>query len=324
MVKLSSKKEERYLIKLLVVTGDFSKYISPSFHYLLNEVAKLTHLTVWHEPGNIKEIINSLPSRPDFIFINEFGETNSPKLSGLDSLDIPYAINLHDLHYHIDQRKELLKSLNPKAIFTYYRDKFYDWYPEYSSIMRWLPHHANTDIFKDYGLNKEIDFLLMGAIHPTIYPLRYKILETMQHKSGFVYYKHPGYRNIEDHEKNTTFAGEKYAQEINRAKIFLTCNSHYNYTIMKYFEVLACRTLLLAPVSPEILDLGLIPGKHFVSITEDDFEEKAEYYLYHHEEREKITEEGYRFVQEYHSTIQRARQFVSLISDMISINNLNR
>ncbi|MED1203676.1 glycosyltransferase [Heyndrickxia acidicola] len=308
-------------LKLLVITGDFSKYVSPEFHYLLSEVAKLTDLTVWHEPGNINDIINTLPARPDFIFINEYGETNSPKLSGVDTLEIPFAVNLHDIHYHIEQRKEELRSLNVKAIFTYYRDSFEEWYPEFSSKMRWLPHHANTHIFKDYGMNKEIDYLLMGAVHPTIYSLRYKILEAMQNKPGFVYHEHPGYRNVEDHEKDTTFAGQRYAQEINKAKIFFTCNSIYNYTVMKYFEVLACRTLMLAPASPEILDLGFIPGKHFISITENDFLEKAEYYLHHNEEREAIALEGYRFIQEQHSTAQRARQFVNMVSDLIEKEN---
>jgi spore maturation protein CgeB len=305
-------------LNLLVITGDFSKYVSPEFHHLLNEVGKLSELTLWHEPGDIKDILNTLPSRPDFIFINEFGETNTPKVSGLESLDIPFAVNMHDIHYHKAQRREELKSLNARAIFIYYRDKFEEWYPEYVSKMRWLPHHANTNIFKDYGLKKEIDFLLMGAVHSRIYPLRYKILKTMQNKPGFVYHEHPGYRNIENHEKYTTFAGEKYAKEINRAKIFFTCNSIYKYTVMKYYEVLACKTLLLAPVSPEIIDLGLIPGKHFVAITEKDFLEKAEYYLRHDKERETIAQEGYQFVRKQHSTVQRGRQFVAMIKDLLS------
>jgi hypothetical protein len=305
-------------IKLLVVTGDFSKYISPSFHYLLNEVARLTDLTVWHKPGDINKIVDSLTSRPDFIYINEFGETNSPKITGLETLDIPYGINLYDIHYKRDERKERLKSLNPKAIFVYYRDKFEEWYPEYAHKMRWLPGHATISVFKDYGLKKDIDYLLMGAVHPRIYSLRYKILEVMQNKPGFVYHEHPGYRNIKEHEKNTIFAFEKYAREINRAKIFFTCNSIYKYTVMKYYEVTACKTLLMAPVSPEILDLGFVPDKHFVAITEDDFQKKAEYYLHHDKEREKIAKAGYLFVREQHSTAQRARQFVSMINDIIN------
>ena len=305
-------------VKLLVTTGDFSKFIVSEFHYLLIELSNLVDLTVWHESGDIHEIVSRLDNRPDFIFINEFGELNSPSITGLKSLDIPYGVYLYDLHFQIDERIEALRRENVQIIFTHYRDKFYEWYGEFSDKMRWLPQHVNTNIFKNYSLRKDIDFLLMGAVHEYVYPLRQKMLDTMRNKTGFVYHGHPGYRNFEDHEREHYYVGKKYAQEINRAKMFLTDSSCFNYPVGKYFEVPGSMSLLLAPTFPELEDLGFIPGENFVSVTEDDLEEKAEYYLSHEREREIITKRGYEFVHSEHSTIKRAKDLVRMIEDILS------
>lgn len=302
-------------LRILITTGDFSHFVSPDFHYLLTELAKISDLTLWHEPGNIHNILKRLQITPDFIFINEFGETNAPKITGLATLTIPYGIYVYDIHYEIEARKEAMEKENVQYVFSHYRDKFHLWFPEYVHRMHWLPQHANLDVFRDYGLTKDIDYLLMGAVHDIVYPLRYKIIETMKDKPGFIYHQHPGYRNFDP--QDNALVGERYAREINRAKIFFTCDSVYQYPVAKYFEVLACNTLLLASTSKEIEDLGLIPGTHFVSINDNDFEEKAEYYLNHEKERRQIAEQGYAMVRSRHSTAKRAAELLGMIEDIL-------
>ena len=304
-------------LKLLVTSGDFSRYLSPNFDYLLKELDKITDLIVWNKSADIADILKEIGTQPDFVFINEYEETNSPTISGLLSLGIPHAVNMHDLHYNIDARKASLRRENIRYIFSYYRDRFYECYPEFSRGLYWLPHHVNTDIFRDYGLTKDIDYLMMGAVHETVYPLRYKILKHMQNMPNFVNHEHPGYRNIDEDEIGTVFAGERYAREINRAKIFLTDNSIYSYPLAKYFEVLACNTLLLAPSTNELTDLGFIPGVHFVDINEDNFAEKAAYYLGHEAERARIARQGFEMVHSRHSTKQRAAEFLKMIKEIL-------
>lgn len=247
--------------------------------------------------------------------INEYGETNSPLITGLATLSIPYGVYLHDLHYQPKKRKYRLLKDNPKYIFTYYRDRFMEYFPEFSDRMIWFPHHVDTNIYKDYGEKKSIDFLLMGSIHPRIYPLRTMILETMRSTKGFVYHPHPGYRNFRQDEK--ALVGERYAREINRAKIFFTCDSKFHYPLNKYFEVLACKTLLLAPTSSELEDLGFKPNQHFVSITKHDFQQKAKYYQQHDAIRERIAAAGYQMVRERHSTKRRAHQFLAIVKEIL-------
>ncbi|MDM5198650.1 glycosyltransferase [Fictibacillus enclensis] len=145
------------------------------------------------------------------------------------------------------------------------------------------------------------------------------MLNTLKNYPGFVHHGHPGYTTVQN-IANGTLIGEEYAKEINRSKIFLTCNSVYEYTLMKYFEVMACKSLLLAPESKETADLGMINGVHFVAVDRYNFLEKAQYYLANDEEREHIINNGYQLVMAVHTTQMRAQELISHIEKIIEKN----
>jgi spore maturation protein CgeB len=151
-------------------------------------------------------------------------------------------------------------------------------------------------------LDKEIDFLLMGDVDEDTYPLRNKIAKEMKGFLGFVHHQHPGYQNFDKEEESKNLVGKYFAMEINKAKMFFTDDSQFKFPIVKYFEVPVCKTLLFASGSKELDDLGFIDGETFVEINEDNFLEKAQYYLEHEDERKAITERGYRMVREKHTT----------------------
>lgn len=304
-------------MRVLVTAGEFNNYLVPNFYNLLTRIQKHITVDVWHKSGDINDIIRHLGTKPDIVFINEFGESNSPQITGLDSLTIPYVLLMYDLHYQVEIRNKALAKLQPQLILTLYRDQFYNFYPNFLDKVHWFPHQVDINLFKDYELPKEIDYLLMGDVDKRVYPLRNLILYTMQHNPGFVYHPHPGWRVFTDKEKSKLFVGENYAREINRAKIFFTCDSIYHYPLLKYFEVLASKTLLLAPAPNELIDLGFIPGKHFVAINEDDFEAKASYYLSQEAERLQIAEQGYEMVRTLHSTEKRANDLVNALSSLL-------
>lgn len=294
--------------KILFITKDFSNNIERNTVYFSEELAKHCDLTLWYTPGDINEILEELHLEPDFILINDMRHTRSPKITGLSSLKIPFGIIMHDLHYRVEERKSYIKENNVTKIFSIYRDAFYKDYSEFKDYMYWLPHFVNTDIFKDYGLKKRHDILMMGMISK-VYPLRKKMRLYFKGRKGFIYRPHPGYTNTSKY----SYFGKSYAKEINRSKIFITDDSIFHYPLIKYYEVIACKTLLLAPTSKELEDLGFIPGVHFVDIDENNFAEKAEYYLAHEDERLKIAEEGYKMVHSNHSTAHRVRQFLNIL-----------
>ena len=85
---------------------------------------------------------------------------------------------------------------------------------------------------------------------------------------------------------------------------------------MKYFEALACRTLLVATASRELEDLGFIDGETYVAADEHTVVEKVKYYLAHQEERERIVNQGYQLILKRHSTAPRVDGLVEFLSEL--------
>ncbi|WP_308636872.1 glycosyltransferase [Paenibacillus silvisoli] len=224
---------------------------------------------------------------------------------------------MHDLHYQAHERKRFVCETNAPYLFVMYRSAFKQRYPEYIDRMRWLPHFAEPALFRDYGQSKSIDVLMMGCTDRKYYPLRQRMLQKLQGTEGFVYHSHPGYRTFE--AASDAWIGAAYAREINRAKLFLSCDSVFRYPLRKYVEVPASRTLLLAPANEDLIELGFIPGTHFISITADDYEEKIRFWLDPRNETaaSRIACAGYEFVHENHTTSARAVEFIRTVSAIV-------
>lgn len=305
------------MINVLFIAEDTSKLLDKNFYYLEEELAKAVNLTLWRKPGHISYILQQLSNRPDFILLlNDIDKEMSPMIKGLTNTNIPTGLFVNDVHRFPNLRRNYIAKNNINYLFTAVRDKFIEIYPEFINKMEWFPHFVNIELCKDYGLEKDINLLMMGAVND-YYPLRKKIIESYKGNEDFVYHSHPGYRKFDEKEGNQIFIDQKYAQEINRAKIIFTCPSVLNYPVIKYFEALACKTLLLAPTFNELEDLGFIPGFHFVPIGEDNFKEKAAYFLTGEEERQKIVDQGYNFIRQRHSVKLRTEQLVKRIENIL-------
>jgi spore maturation protein CgeB len=268
-----------------------------------------------HHGGEIRSIMNHMQFYPDFIYIQDLEQfiLKCGSITGLNAIKIPIGLMFNDLHRNGQMLKAFVEESKVSLIFAHYRDAFKHFFPEYIQKFRWLPYAVNIKLFKDYKKQKKINFLLMGAKGSAIYPLRHHIYQTMKHQSGFVCHSHPGYKDFTPTQESQLFVGERYAKEINRAKIFFTDHLIYGYPVKKYFEVPACRTLLLASGSQELSDLGFIDGHTFVQISKQNVQEKAAYYLLHKDERKRIAHNGYMMVRERHSTEKRAQQFMEMI-----------
>ncbi|MGG3800903.1 glycosyltransferase family protein [Metabacillus fastidiosus] len=303
-------------LKILFITKDQSQQLDKNSHYLANELKKQCELMYWTSGGHILKIMDQFQQRPDFILLNDcFEPPLCPIIDGLNEVRIPKGMIFHDISNKIQARKLYVVNAKIDYIFTHYRDAFIKWFPPLRSLMIWFPHHVNTNVFKDYNLGKSIDMLLMGAISPRLYPLRTYMLNTLKNSHGFVYYPHPGYDN---EKRENSFVGKEYAMKINQAKIFFTCNSVYQYPLMKYFEVLASKTLLLAPLTKELNELGFKDGLNCVDINRTNFADKATYYLKNNEEREAIIQNGYDMVRNNHSTEIRVKQLLEKIRELIT------
>ncbi|RSL29030.1 glycosyltransferase family 1 protein [Salibacterium salarium] len=305
-------------LKVLYFHVNQKNYFQEHREYFKRELAKLPEVEVHFttKGGKITDILNKLDFTPDFIFIENLGK--SKPIYGLDKINISKGIWLNDIHSKPIKKRQFIKENKIDIVFGFYRDAFYQGFPDLVDKFIWLPRHANLSVFRDYGFEKTIDYLLMGAISPKVYPVRSKIAQEMPKVKGFIHHKHPGHRFFKGEEKKNALIGRNYAMEINKAKIFFTDDSIYKYPINKYFEIPACNTLLLATGSKELRDLGFKDNETFVEINENNYLEKARYYLTNEKERNRIAKQGYELVRKRHSTEVRAKQFVNHIFNYIN------
>ncbi|GGP09202.1 glycosyltransferase family protein [Oceanobacillus neutriphilus] len=308
------------MLKLLLIAADTSHFTNSNYAALEQELAKVTDLMVSRKSGPIKKILHKLPEKPDFILIiNDVGKTFAPVVTGLADISIPAGLMVNDAHRFVEQRRRYIIRSQIQTFFVICRHNFYHHYPhQRDNQVFFLPQFANTSIFKDYDNEKTIDMMMLGEVSlSNIYPLREKILQHYKNTPGFFNRPHPGWLEFTNEQAGEALIGENYARAINQAKLFFACGSIRQVVTFKYFEVPACRTLLMAPVLPELEEIGFIAGKHFVDINAENFSERAAYYLKNSKEREKITEAGCRFVHNHHSTAHRASELVQQITSVI-------
>jgi len=310
-------------MKLLVITSNPIQYGISNFDYLLEELKTMVDLVIWTDAGELNEILKHI-GQPDFILINEPGEGAAPCITGIDRSSIPLGIYLSDLQSDINIRKQLIEKAAIKYVFSRYRDRFYEWYPQFYDRLLWLPQHVNEKVFQDYGLCKDIDYLLTGWIDEKRHPLRKKIMEVMKGRPGFVSQVYHC-MDMGSEERISLQQAANWAWQLNRAKIFFACDTVCRYPLSTYYAVLACNTLLMAPASRELRDLGFVEGQHFVAIDEYmNVAEKAEYYLAHENERVAIARRGWEMVNHNHTTRIRAYQLVELITGILGTNSILR
>ncbi|MGC4375441.1 glycosyltransferase [Fictibacillus sp. Mic-4] len=304
-------------LKLLFVTKDRSLQLDKSTAYLMAELRNQASVELWDKDGPIGRCLEFLSFKPDFILLNDYFNGFTPHISGLSHVTIPKGMIFHDLHHKRFLRERFVEREQIDVVFTHYRDAFLQWFPHMKNRMHWLPHSVEPNLFRDYDLPKTIDYLMMGATFSFLYPVRSQMLQTMKREPGFVYHPHPGYKEVSESQRDM-FIGKKYAMEINRSKIFLTCDSIYHYPVMKYFEVLACNTLLLAPHSNELKDLGFIDGENFVAVDESNFLQKARFYLHNEPLRLEIASRGHSFIHSRHTIKHRAKEMISRMKEEIA------
>ncbi|SES93163.1 Glycosyl transferases group 1 [Salinibacillus kushneri] len=305
------------MVNILFIAEDTSGLLYKNFSYLEEELSKIVNIKIWRKSGHIRSILKKIEMAPDFILIlNDIDRRMSPVIRGLAHIEIPTGLFVNDVHRFTKLRKNYVDKNQISYLFPVVRDKFIETYPEYRKKMKWFPHGVNIELFRDYGIEKDIPLLMTGAVNND-YPLRQIIVEAYEGQPGFIHHRHPGYRRYREEEEKQYMIGKQYAKELNRAKIMFTSPSVYYYPVLKYFEALASKTLLLAPTFKELEDLGFVPDVHFVPIHKHNFKEKAAYFLKNEEERIKIAEQGYQFVRNHHSIQVRARQLVKKIEYIV-------
>lgn len=308
-------------LSILFITKRFHNRIDQSTEYLIQELNRQVNLLIWEEDGDIDNILCQLPIQPSFILLNDYKPEYTPRIYGLKDCVIPIGAILHEIKYKPYRRKKFYEQENIKYIFTHYRDACIRKISELSDRYIWFPHHVPLDVFKDYEEERVISCLMMGILMKNVYPERTAFYEKLKDHPGFVYRDHPGYEELSVNAKY--LVGNSYARELAKAKIFVTCDSVEKLPLMKYFECLACKTLLLASGSAELQDLGFVNEETFIEVDRESVVEKVNYYLAHEEERNRIAQNGFELVIKRHSTKQRVHDLIDRINQIVN-NEMNK
>ncbi len=332
-------------MKILFLTIDRSMMVTKHWGWVQDELAKTQDVDFLYQPKyglkagalmrkvmngeikveeKIKPHLDKTNKQYDFILTDSSCVFVNEKW---DEIDIPKAMIMQDLHYNENKignpwmQARLAEKQKWDIIFTRYLLPF----PKYHSVLEkiakicWMPHCINFDMFKDYGMKKEIDVLMTGYHMDIIYPYRDKAYQILKNKKYFKEVTRP--EETPTHTKKWPVA-EDFSKLLNSARINITGGSILNYPILKYMEIAASKSLIFSNFFDELGMLGFKPDVNMVEMDFDNLESQIEWWLEHDDERNTLIENAYRLVKEKHTVQVRVEQIVKEIENFVG-NNRN-
>ncbi len=178
------------------------------------------------------------------------------------------------------------------------------------------PRSANPAIFRDYGLAKEYDVSLLGAMDPDFYPLRNAMHRAFAVSPGlrYLHRPHPGYAF---HPPGSALVGETYARLLNQSRIFASCTGKYRLPFIKLYEVLGCGSLLVADAATGGEYLGLRDGENCAWVSAGDFLSRVRDLLGAPEELARLAANGAQLFRTRHTAEVRAHEFVRTLDALL-------
>jgi hypothetical protein len=203
--------------------------------------------------------INNMDVNFDFvIFYKPLDECNNINNKTFKKIKFLKCIRYNEMWDEKWTIKEINKCNCDLIICHHYND-----YLKYKKIFKndikrrfiYNPHHANPDIFYDYGNEREYDILLAGKNTIKHYPLRFRLFNliskyrnTRLKKYKILDLNHPGYNNDFSYKD---LALIDYAKNINKCYLCIGGTSKYNYRLGKYVEISMCGSLVLGDLPYE-------------------------------------------------------------------------
>ena len=316
-------------MKILIIGNNLENYIAKiheSFKNGLKSLFDVRNYGVGY-PG-YDETIDSFAGIKDTIFPNEqidlvilfnaggMGPYDVRNLENgfiykdLDALNCKKAIVLNDFWSEAETQRELyfrfVKENSIDYIITVFRAPFYLW-KEFDICDRLIyrPPCIDPKIFNDWGQEKKYDVGNLNAgifgrnkFYPERAAFHNKLLE--MDDISYFYAKHPGWGMF---SPEAELVGKNFSRAINQCKIFVTSgNLDYRNFHGKHIEILASGSLLMTNEPMDASYLGLIDGVNYVSVNEENLQEKVRYYLKHEDKRIQIAQRGYALAMERYTS----------------------
>lgn len=239
-------------------------------------------------------------------------------MPGYEGVTVPTCLRYNEMWDINWTTNEILKSKS-KLIICHHENDINNYGSVNGPVFKHIPHCAEKMVFKDYCIDKNIDIQLIGLLNPAMYPLRSRlknIVETrmvLKYGTKFRMMPHAGGR-----VDNVGAQVINYAQQLNRAKINITCSSKYRYALAKYSEVPLCKSLLAADIPRENMNWY---AKWMCVIDKDSTDEQIVDLLLLHLEDDVLRENkvlmGYEENRRHRTQENYADQFISISKKFI-------
>ena len=238
-------------------------------------------------------------------------------MPGYEGVTVPTCLRYNEMWDIKGTTHEILESKS-KLIICHHENDIKHYNNVDGPFFQNIPHCAERTVFKDYGITKDLDIQLIGLINPAVYPLRSRLKSIVEKRmvpkygTKFRVMPHAGGR-----VNNVDVQVINYAQQLNRAKINITCSSRYEYALAKYSEVPLCRSLLAADIPGENRDwynswMCVIDRNS----TDDQIADLLQLYLNDDTLRESKTLTGYEENLEHRTQENYADLFVSICKNI--------
>lgn len=217
---------------------------------------------------------------------------------------------IDDLHHNLACKDEALQ--NADGVLATYAPRIHDYIPGLDPArVTWVPHAAGPDFLLPPNDAPRAIVFVSGAMHEA-YPLRLAMRDLAARRADLATYQpHPGYRFEYDYERDAR-VGRRFAEAMRGCLAAFTDALVHRYLVAKHFEIPATGALLLAEraVAPQLAELGLVDGEHYVGVSGDDLEATIEELLHPRNAAriDGIRRRGQALVHARHTTAHRTRQ----------------
>ena len=124
-----------------------------------------------------------------------------------------------------------------------------------------------------------------------------------------------------DQDLQKSYPQEEYAQRLQDSLIGISLPG-WGYDTVRYWELPANGCLLMSEKLPTIIPYNFEDDVSAVFVqTATEMEERLAYYLSHPEKLESVALAGYEHLKKYHTSSERARQFLGWVYDVIQTKN---
>ena len=258
----------------------------------------------------------------DIVFLG-FGHTDCGEgkpTSLVRNSDVKLFPILNKEYTGLENKLDWIKKMQPTAALTVHNDTQY--YKEYTEF----PFHrimwsANQNQFKNYGGEYKHDLFFSGVTRPEqTENLRERVLSNLDRLS-----KYKLFVNIRSHKNNyagTIFSDDEYSKHLSSSKICFITTGPADLVGTRYFEVMAAnRSLILCNrMSMDVYEDIMIDGHNCVMFSdEDEFFDKAIYYLENENKRMEIVNNAHEHFVSTQSWKTRANQIKNIIEGYINV-----